>query len=29
MRKDARWKWLLLASALVWLGVIPGRSGAS
>jgi hypothetical protein len=26
MGKDARYGWLVVAGALVWLGVIPGRS---
>ncbi len=26
MGKDARCKWLVIAAALVWLGVIPDRS---
>jgi hypothetical protein len=25
MRKDARWGWLVMALALGWLSVIPGR----
>lgn len=29
MRKEARWGLLVVATALVWLGAIPGRSGAS
>jgi hypothetical protein len=29
MRMDAQSKWFVLAGALVWLSVIPGRSGAS
>jgi len=29
MRKDARWVVYVIAGALVWLNVIPGRSGAS
>jgi hypothetical protein len=29
MRMDTRARWYVLATALVWLGLIPGRSGAS
>jgi len=25
MRKEARWGWLVIALALVWLSIIPGR----
>jgi hypothetical protein len=28
MGKDALKKWYVLAGAMVWLSVIPGRSGA-
>lgn len=26
MGTHARWSWLVVAAALAWLGVIPGRS---
>jgi hypothetical protein len=29
MRKDALRGWYVLAGAMVWLSVIPGRSGAN
>jgi hypothetical protein len=29
MRKDALWGWYVLAGALVWLSLIPGRVAAN
>ena len=28
MSKDARWRWFVLAGILIWLGLVPARSGA-